>query len=90
MKQKTVFAVLINGGVWKVLSSREKVEQLFKDDGVEKFIFEEDGEGVEFVEGINHLLQMGSMGEVVECYNEELCEMGDDYCELSIVESKVS
>ena len=66
MKQKTVFAVLINGGVWKVLSSREKVEQLFKDDGVEKFIFEEDGEGVEFVEGINHLLQMGSVGEVVE------------------------
>ena len=89
--KKNVFVVKINGGVWEVFDSREKVVELFKSELEGDFIF--DGEGgrevMDLERGINYLMEMGSCGEMVECYNEELCEMGDDYCELSIVESMV-
>lgn len=91
MAKQNVFVVKINGGVWEVFDSREKVVELFRSELEGDFILDgEDGEEVMDLEkGIDYLLEMGSCGEVVECYNEELCEMGDDYCELSIVEKGV-
>jgi len=88
MKKQTVFVVKINGGVWDVFDSKEKVVELFKGELEGDFVFEDEG-SMSLEEGIEHLLHMGSCGEVAICENEELCEMGDDYCELSICERDV-
>jgi hypothetical protein len=91
MKKQTVFVVTINRGIWNVFDSKEKVISLFRDELKGQFLFDEDGEveAVDLEEGIEHLLTLGGCGEVAVCQNGELCEMGDDYCELSIIESEV-
>lgn len=88
MEKKNVFVVKINGGVWEVFDSKEKVIGLFKEELEGDFVFEDEG-SMSVEEGVEHLLFMGSCGEVAICENEELCEMGDDYCELSVVESEI-
>ena len=88
MKKQTVFVVKINGGVWGVFDSKDKVTELFKGELEGEFLFE-DEDSMSLEEGIEHLLFMGSCGEFAVCQNEELCEMGEDYCELSIIESEV-
>jgi len=78
MKKQNVFVVKINGGVWEVLDSKEKVIELFRGELVGDFDFGDEGKmGLE--KGIDYLIEVGSYGEMAECSNEELCEMGDDY-----------
>ena len=84
------FVIIVNGGLWgggKVFDM-EGVKKVFKDVGVEewKIMGEDEEEVMEFDEGIDLLREMGDMGESVEVYNEELCVMGDDCCNLSICE----
>jgi hypothetical protein len=88
MEKQNVFVVNINRGVWEVFDSKEKVIDLFRKELVGDFDFEDEGK-MSLEEGVEHLLLMGSCGEVAICQNEELCEMGDDYCELSVVKSDV-
>lgn len=79
------FVVLVNGGLWeggKVFVGLESVKEMFKGEGIEKWII--DGDEFEFDEGIDELLSGGDGGYKLEVGNEELCEMGDDFCELSI------
>lgn len=86
MKKQNVFVVGINGGIWEVFDSKEKVIELFEKELEGKFEFDGEEEmGVE--EGVEYLLKVG---EVVRCLNVEVCEMGDDYCELSVIEREIN
>ena len=89
MQKTNVFVVKINGGVWEVFDSKEKVIELFRNELEGDFIFENE-EDMSLEDGVEHLLFLGSCGEVAICQNEEICEMGDDYCELSICEREVN
>ena len=85
------YVVKINGGLWcddndKNIFDIEGVKKLFKDNGVEKFKFDDEDFGIDeynIDEGIDKLI---NSFEDIECYNEELFEMGDDFCELRICE----
>jgi len=81
------YIVNVNDGVWgsgEVFDFDGLVE-LFKGLGVEKFE-DDEGEVYELVDGINELIGYGDVGGMMKVVNEELCERGDDYCELSVCE----
>ena len=80
------YVVVINGGLWvddndNNIFDIDGVKKLFKDSGVKEFEFED--RSIEFDEGIEELIKSNYD---MECYNEELFEMGDDCCELRIDE----
>jgi hypothetical protein len=51
MKKQTVFVVKINGGVWGVFDSKDKVTELFKGELEGEFLFE-DEDSMSLEEGI--------------------------------------
>ena len=80
------YVILVNGGLYgggKVFD-REGVEKVISEWSGNKELIDED----EKVVSIDELIEMGSMGEKKEIWNEEMVEMGDDYVELSICELK--
>lgn len=77
--KKVVYVLGINDGML-VFEKLESLINWFKERGVKEFKFD-NGEEMSIESGISFILDMDSR---VVCVNEELFEMGDDYCELII------
>lgn len=71
----TVFIILLNGKVFDVAGSVEKIYELLKNEGISEFIFGR--KYMNFEKGINHLISVGCKQEVL---------IGDDYCQMSIIQ----
>ena len=89
-----VHVVLINGGVWFVASSKEKVrERLVRELGKETVKMEDDlsGEEVEVTvdKAMERMYLAGSCGEMVKVVEEDLYERGDDYVDVAITDVEV-
>jgi hypothetical protein len=93
-----VHVVSVNSGIWFVASSREKVKARFerelelKADGKTTIAYEnEDDEPVEGTidEVLDRMYDLGGCGSMLRVLEEDLCERGDDYVELSVVEIEV-
>jgi len=82
--KRDVNVLMINSGVWCFKDSVGEIEEVLREVGVEEFIGE-DGKKYSFDDGIKELCEYGSIGEMLVLKNLELCERGDDYCEMSIV-----
>ena len=80
--KKLVFKV--NGGKVGSFTSKEDLAKFIKDEfRIERFDVEDvndDDFDLSIEECIDMLLVKGRL----TCYNEELCERGDDYCRLKI------
>ena len=80
------YIIIVNSGVF----DKDGKNVFSKDELVE--VFEEWSEGKKMVDiddeviGIDELIEVGSCGDVVRICNKEMCERGDDYVELSVVE----
>jgi hypothetical protein len=84
------FVLTLNGEVCEVFSSKENVINFLKKSWyLESLILEnKDYEEEEFSleEGVEFLLKRFVK---VECYNEDLVERGDDFCEIGLSEMEV-
>ncbi len=83
------FVCSINGCILKDVKSLEEWKEWFKKEGIKKWELDDENDDIvemDFDKGIERLVE--SVGEV-SCYNEELCEMGDDYCELNLEEVEI-
>lgn len=78
--------LLHNDGVWCTEDSLQKIKDVLTTNGVGDTLTIAEKE-VAFDAGIDMLVEAGSMGEKLTINNIELCEYGDDYCDMSIVNS---
>ena len=76
---KVVYVLGINDGML-VFEKLVSLVEWFKERGVKELKFE-DEEDMSIEDGIGFMLSMECS---VMCKNEELFEMGDDYCELTV------
>lgn len=78
------YVVLVNGGLYEggKVFDREGVDKLFVEWSDGKELVNEDDEVV----SVDRLIEWGSMGEREKLINEEMCERGDDYVEVSVCE----
>jgi len=82
--KKLVFR--INGGVVCKCSSKENLIKFLKEEfGVERFDVQDMNDD-EFDLSVEECVDMLLQKEVLTCWNEELCERGDDYCEMKLEE----
>jgi len=79
----TKYKLVINGRKVETFLSLADVEVWFKDKGIEVLKFFEEDFGLE--EGVLEIFHFEDM-DGVDCWNEELCERGDDYCQIRIEE----
>jgi hypothetical protein len=80
--KKLVFKV--NGGKVGSFNSKEDLAKFIRSEfRIERFHVE-DGNDEEFDLSIEECIDMLLVGDRLTCYNEELCERGDDYCRLKI------
>ena len=86
-----VIGISFNGEIVKIFTSKEKVVKYFEEllKGKE-FIFEDDENDemgkMSIEKGVDFLLDRW---DVIEVFNEELIERGDDYCEVRVWEEEV-
>jgi hypothetical protein len=82
--KKLVFR--INGGVVRKCSSKENLIKFLKEEfGVERFDVQDMNDD-EFDLSVEECVDMLLEKEELICWNEELCERGDDYCEMELEE----
>jgi hypothetical protein len=76
------FVVLVNGGLYEggKVFDRKGVDELFVEWSEGKELIDDEGEVV----SVDELIECGGMGERKMIVNEEMCEMGDDYVEVSV------
>lgn len=86
------YVLLINGGLWdgdRVFTSTDEIKQLFNEEvGVTSLLVDREDEELSLDDGIERMLDAGNMGEGLNVYNEEFCEMGDDHADMSICKLK--
>lgn len=80
------YIINVNGGVFdkggkNVFDEKELVE-VFEEWSEGKKMVDRYGEEVE----VKDLIEVGECGDVIEICNKEMCERGDDYVEVSVVE----
>jgi len=78
-----MFILLHNDGVWCKQDSLEEIKEVLVKTGITNISIDEEIMSID--EGIAQLVDYGSMGERVQVNNIELCEYGDDYSNMSIV-----
>jgi hypothetical protein len=81
------YVIGVNSGLYeggKVFNGKEKVEKKLMEWSGGKDIVNEDGEVV----SVDMLIDSGGCGYKEKIMNECMCEMGDDYMELSVYELK--
>ena len=91
MNKNDMYCVVINDGLFgggKVFSYKGLVE-LFKEELKISVFRDSEGNEYEFKDGIEELISCGENGCKMELVNNELLEMGDDYCGLSICKLEV-
>ena len=85
MKNKK-YIISVNEGVYfekdKNVFSREEVEEIFKKWSEGEKLEDEEGEEV----SIDMLIDVGGCGDKVNVCNKCMCEYGDDYVSVSVVE----
>ena len=89
--KKTNLVMMFNGGLVDSFKGKEDVVEWFKKERVSGLELEIDEEsrlcGIE--EGVDELIKMGKMNVSMECWNEELCEMGDEYVVIGVFEFEI-
>ena len=90
---KTNLVLRFNDGVVDSFKGKEELVKWFEGEGVSSLMLSTDGECEitnEEVEeysvsgGVDMLLESGGVGLSMVCWNEELCEMGDDYVVIGV------
>lgn len=80
------YIVNVNGGVFdkggKNVFDLKEVESIFEEWSEGKKMVDRYDEEV----SIDDLIEVGECGDVIEICNKEMCERGDSYVEVSIVE----
>ena len=75
-----MIVVNVNGGVCGMFNEMNEVVEFFKKECGDVLMFDNGEMSVE--EGVKMMID----GMECKVYNKELCEMGDDYCEVEVVE----
>ena len=83
------FVVIVNGGLWMggQVFTLDGMKQTFRDEGIDKWELE-DGDELEFEEGIMELIEYGKCEDSLIICNDVFVEVGDDGCSLGIWELK--
>jgi hypothetical protein len=68
-----------------------EVYDWFKERGVKELLLEEGDNKMSIIEGVNFLREVDFLGNSgVKCYNKELIEGGDDWCDIRLWEGFVN
>jgi hypothetical protein len=88
--KKTNLVLRFNDGVVDSFATKEDLVEWFKGEGVSDLLLsdndDDNSEGYSIEEGVDRLIESGSSGLCMICWNEELVEMGDDYVEVGVYE----
>ena len=84
-----LYTIIANGGLLsndgKNVFNRRQIEDFFTDWSGGKELVNEDDEIVT----IDDLIDISGYGESIDLFNQEMCEMGDDYVSVSISEINI-
>lgn len=96
--KKTNLVLRFNDGIVDSFKGKKELVKWFEGEGVSNLrlsgdsecdMTNEEVEEYSISDGVDVLLENGSMGLCMVCWNEELCEMGDDYVEIGVYEIEV-